>query len=153
MTGAAFSPDGDLVITSSRDGTARLWNAFTGELSFVLSGHKDDVTRATFSPDGNRIATSSRDGTVRVWVITQRTVKVISELRLHAAGVSSVAFSPDGRRIVTVGSDGSAQISSYETYISAEDLVKDARRRVTRPLSAEEREKYLPPPEASGERR
>ena len=31
MVAARFSPDGRFVVTASHDGTARVWDAFTGE--------------------------------------------------------------------------------------------------------------------------
>src|SRR5882724_8983044 len=34
----AFSPDGELIATSSEDATVRLWNAHTGKLQRILSG-------------------------------------------------------------------------------------------------------------------
>ena len=40
VTGAAFSQDGKRVITGSKDGTARLWNAETGAPLAVLEGHE-----------------------------------------------------------------------------------------------------------------
>ncbi len=49
---AVFSRDGKLVLTSSRDCTARLWDTDTGKEIRKFAGHFDDVTNAAFSPDG-----------------------------------------------------------------------------------------------------
>ena len=57
MLHAAFSPDGSRIVTSSNDGTARLWDAQTGKPGTVLKGHEAPVTSAVFSPDGRMIAT------------------------------------------------------------------------------------------------
>jgi dipeptidyl aminopeptidase/acylaminoacyl peptidase len=64
---AAFSPDGQRIVTASEDKTARVWKADgTGE-PLVLRGHEDRVSWAAFSPDGQRIVTTSWDKTARVW--------------------------------------------------------------------------------------
>jgi WD40 repeat protein len=55
------------VITTSWDGTARIWNQFTGEQLDTLRGHDEGVTCADVSVDGNCIVTGSHDQTVRVW--------------------------------------------------------------------------------------
>lgn len=46
-----------------------IWNAETGELSGLLSGHTAPVTSIHFSSDGKRILTGSADGTMRIWNI------------------------------------------------------------------------------------
>ena len=66
VRGAAFSPDGERVMTASREKTARLWSAETGQELAVLR-HEDVVWHAAFSPDGKRVVTASWDQTARLW--------------------------------------------------------------------------------------
>jgi WD40 repeat protein len=58
---ASFSPDGARIVTASNDGTARLWDATTGEEIIGLR-HEGSVSSAPFPPDGARIVTASEDG-------------------------------------------------------------------------------------------
>lgn len=62
----AFSPDGQLLASASRDKTVRLWNATTGEQVQRLEGHSDWVETVAFSPDGQLLASASHDETVRL---------------------------------------------------------------------------------------
>ncbi|WP_437657781.1 nSTAND1 domain-containing NTPase [Sorangium sp. So ce1182] len=67
ITSAAWSPDGQRIVTASGDGTARVWSASGAGEPVVLGGHADVITSAAWSPDGQRIVTASEDRTVRVW--------------------------------------------------------------------------------------
>ncbi len=49
------------------DGTARIWDAATGETLHTLTTHAEAVWGVAFSPDGTRLATASDDGTARIW--------------------------------------------------------------------------------------
>src|ERR1700749_826542 len=64
---AAFSPEGDVIVTGSYDGTARTWEVATGRPLVTFTGHDKAVYGVAFSPDGTRVATASGDQTVRVW--------------------------------------------------------------------------------------
>jgi WD40 repeat protein len=67
FTSAAFSPDGKMIVTASRDKTARLWDVASGQQLRSLEGHTDAVYSAAFSPDGKMIVTASSDKTARLW--------------------------------------------------------------------------------------
>jgi WD40 repeat protein len=63
----AFSSDGKLLASASRDETVRLWDAATGAALQTLEGHTSGVTAVAFSSDGKLLASASRDRTVRLW--------------------------------------------------------------------------------------
>ena len=105
---AAFSPDGNRVVTVSHDKTARVWRADDTRQPVVLRGHDSAVVSAAFSPDGSWIATASADNTARVWRADGTGQPVI--LRGHDEAVINVAFSPNGSRVVTASNDNTARV-------------------------------------------
>ena len=99
VSAAAFSPDGQSILTGDSDGGVWLWDR-NGTLRAPLPGDDVSVTRVAFSPDGTLAATSSLDGSTNVWAMQPEPVRWVT-----VSGGRSVNFSPDGRRIVTT--DGS----------------------------------------------
>ncbi|OAA42824.1 WD40/YVTN repeat-like-containing domain protein [Beauveria brongniartii RCEF 3172] len=67
ITCLAFSPDSRLLVSSSHDKTARVWDMRTRKTAAVLEYHKRYVNSVTFSPDGSCIATGSGDSTIAIW--------------------------------------------------------------------------------------
>src|SRR6266567_3080347 len=110
--GAAFSRDGQLVVTASDDKTARIWDAQTGRQVAVLGDHGGAMNSAAFSPDGRYIVTASDDRTARLW--DAGTGKPAAVFKGHLDMVWSAAFSPDGSRILTTSSDGTARLWSVK---------------------------------------
>lgn len=110
---AVFDPSGQRVLTGSRDQTARLWNARTGEQLLVLAGHTGMITSVSFSPDGGLALTTSNDGTARIWDSQTGALRWV--LKGHADRVEMGAFSPLGDRVVTAGSDHSARVWDSRT--------------------------------------
>ncbi|MFS8980799.1 TIR domain-containing protein [Cupriavidus necator] len=110
---AAFSPDGQRVLTASDDNTARVWDARTGQMTVQLTGHQGPVRSAAFSPNGQRVVTASEDNTARVW--DARTGQMIAQLAGHQEAVRSAAFSPNGQRVVTASEDNTARVWDART--------------------------------------
>ncbi|KAG2111938.1 WD40-repeat-containing domain protein [Suillus discolor] len=55
------------VVSSSRDGTVRMWDLKTGMVQFVIQGHKNTVTTVDLCKDGRLLASGSGDCEVRLW--------------------------------------------------------------------------------------
>ena len=68
-TPVVFSKDGRTVAAVSEEGTTKLWDATTGEITATLTGHTGTVTDMTFSPDGQTLFTTGTDATVRQWYV------------------------------------------------------------------------------------
>jgi WD40 repeat protein/serine/threonine protein kinase len=105
---AAFSPDGQRIVTGSEDKTAKVWEAATGRELLTLRGHLSGIWSAAFSLDGQRIVTGSGDQTAKVWEAA--TGRELLTLPGHSGGISSVVFSPDGQQIVTCAGDLTARV-------------------------------------------
>jgi hypothetical protein len=71
VVGAAFNHDETRILTWSDDGTARLWDAATGEEVMPPLRHDGRVWGAAFNAGESRILTSSFDGTARLWDISR----------------------------------------------------------------------------------
>lgn len=69
-----FDASGSRILTYSRDGTAKIWDAQSGDEMLSLR-HNDTVVDAAFSPDGQYVATGSFDNTVKIWNATTGVVK------------------------------------------------------------------------------
>jgi WD40 repeat protein len=105
LTHAAFSPDGDRVVTTGIDSVAHVWRVSTGQLLTSMK-HDSRLEMAAFSPDGRRLITASLDYTARVW--DAATGQPLTPPLRHRDGVWHAAFSPDGRRVVTASGDATA---------------------------------------------
>ena len=104
----AFAPDGRTILTGSRDGTARLWDAASGREIRRLECHGRQFWSVAFAPDGRTVLTGSGDQTARLW--DAATGREIRRLVGHGQGVRSVAFAPDGRTILTGSFDKTARL-------------------------------------------
>jgi WD40 repeat protein/tRNA A-37 threonylcarbamoyl transferase component Bud32 len=114
---ATFGPDGKRVVTASMDGTARLWDAATGDPLGPPLRHPSWVYAAALAPDGRTVLTASHnqvwgpdpkyfqpgrtDATVRLW--DARTGKLLRAPLSHPGVPYAVAFSPDGKTALAYG--------------------------------------------------
>jgi WD40 repeat protein/serine/threonine protein kinase/DNA-binding XRE family transcriptional regulator len=98
LTSLAFNPTGERLLTSSSDGTARLWDLSTGqELVAIQKDPPEEVVVASFSPNGKLIATGGTDSVARIWDLTG---SLLAELPVeNGYQVTALAFNADGSQL------------------------------------------------------
>ncbi len=112
VTGAGDS-DGFDRKSGSRDNTARIWDAATGQQRAVLKGHTSWIRCLTLSGDGKTLITGSWDNTARIWDVA--TGKELAVLKGHTGGISCLTLSSDGKMIITGSFDNTARIWDVAT--------------------------------------
>ncbi len=124
----AWSPDGERIVSASRDNTLRIWDARSGQTLATLSGHQRSVNGCAWSPDGQRILSASDDHTLRIW--DAGSGQTLVTLSGHQRSVNGCAWSPDGQRILSASDDHTlriwdagtgqtcATLSAHERYVT-----------------------------------
>jgi WD40 repeat protein len=99
---AARFVDNHRIVTASRDGAARLWDATTGELVRAFLGSSVVLFDAAVNPDGTILATAAGDGALRFWDIASG--RLLWVLPAHRPFVNGVHFA--GSDLISRGYDG-----------------------------------------------
>ena len=105
VTQVAFSPDGQLCVSTDESGISIIWRVVADHLSVQLAlvrklnCHKVSITGVCFSPDQKRLVTNSKDGTTAVWDLATFQEAIRLEPEGQNSNIFSVAFSPDGSQL------------------------------------------------------
>ena len=93
ITSVAWSPNGQRVLTGSQDGTARIWDADTGEVIHTYTGNW--VRDVVWTQGGPRVVTGSADGAAHVWdVITSGELVTLRDEGAMAAPTPGALTAP-----------------------------------------------------------
>ena len=135
ITGVAHLPDGRRIITSSRDGSLRLWEIESGTQigddwrdggkgeplendtqigdDWLGAGDHTAVWSIALSPNSKTVASGNRDGKVRLWDV--ETKKVVAKWTGHTRAAGSLCWSVDGERVVSGSYDGTIRVWDVES--------------------------------------
>jgi WD40 repeat protein len=94
----AFSPDGSVIASASRDNTVIIWKTLSGEVQQTITGHSDWVYAIGFSPDGSVVASASRDETIKLWDVGSGKLRDTINVDLI---IGELSFSDNGSHLNT----------------------------------------------------
>jgi WD40 repeat protein/serine/threonine protein kinase len=105
---AAFSPDGQWIVTSSKDGSARIWETATGKSACPPLQHTGAVYSAEFSADGKKLLTIRDHHFVQLW--DWREARRLAPEIPRRSHIYRASLSPDGSTILTTSWSGFAHL-------------------------------------------
>ncbi|MBI3220387.1 MAG: caspase family protein [Bacteroidetes bacterium] len=106
ISSLSLSADGKTLMSTSRDGSARLWDIGTGLMTRKMVN--DGATHAgIFSADSKSIYTAGSDRLIRQWDIA--TSKVIRVFEGHKSDISTLRLHPNGKMLISYSVDGSTK--------------------------------------------
>ncbi|MEW6262919.1 MAG: hypothetical protein AB1641_07555 [Thermodesulfobacteriota bacterium] len=91
-----FSPDGRMALSAGD--RLILWDAVTGGIVRIFSGHKTTVVGSIITADGQKVLSGSWDNSLKVW--SPESGELLRSIKLKRF-TEMVSFSPDGKYAAT----------------------------------------------------
>ena len=91
----AFSPDGKLLVTGSKDRSVKVWDLENGHELLTYMGHGASVRAVAFSPDGKRVASAGAESAIHLW--DPKTGKQEKVIKAEGSYVTDLVFSREGK--------------------------------------------------------
>ncbi len=132
-----WSPNGTRIAIGYEDGTAKIWDATTGQEVLRLAASNGIlIWQVAWSPDGQRVASVDANGMLKVWDAGAGG----EVMRLQVPGfTASVDWSPDGKYLIAPAD----QVVIARVWQSTDELIKYAKECcVFRELTPEERQQF-----------
>ena len=111
-----LSQDSRFCLSSSWDGTIRLWNLKTAQTHKTLIGHTKDVLSVAFSPDNRQIASGSIDKSVKIWNV-HGVCKFTVDQNPHTDWVSCVRYFHDVKQPIVVSASWDKTIKVWDNAV------------------------------------
>jgi small GTP-binding protein len=108
----AWSPEGGMIASPSRDGSIRLCNAHSGDLVWTTPDVRlGSVYSVAWSSDGQTLASGHRNGTICLW--NAKTGELLAKLEGHTDRVFCVSWLP--HKAVLASGSGDRSIRLWDT--------------------------------------
>jgi WD40 repeat protein len=105
VTAIATSLDANIIASSGRDATIRIWNVTEQKCVNIIEGHADWVRSVEMTTDSKFLVSGSWDNSVRVWNLGNG--QCVRKFGEKVKYVTKVALNPQGRLIAIANGSGS----------------------------------------------
>ncbi len=116
VTRAAFSPEGERIVSGGCDRKVKLWSARNGRLIRTLQGAREKILAVAFLPDGRHVIAGGERKEIRLW--NAETGELQNEFQMlektPAGSVRDLAVFPDGS-VVLAAIDNCIHILDLQT--------------------------------------
>ena len=121
-----FSPDERKVVSTSKDGSVRLWDVATGQQEYAIAGYRLTDWKVFLYENGVALASETKYGPstagepyVNLWDLnTKKRIKILTG---HNDGVKSIDFSDDGKTLISGSRDGTVLVWDIPSIIQETD--------------------------------
>lgn len=113
LSGAVFSPDEQLAVATSYDGSVNVWDIARGERHELWGGAAVTAVQVAFSPDGATLACVRSDQVTEIRRVSSGAV--LHVLRGNRGAFQSIAFSSTQPLLASSGWDGMIRIWNVAT--------------------------------------
>lgn len=115
---ARFSSDGQYVMTTSADGTARIWMGNLEQVKTTLPEQDSWIYSAIVSADGKHVVTTSREKPVRVWAVESNGRAAEAELSGDVVvKYGRASFSADGRLVIAGSNREQGEVNTQLLHV------------------------------------
>ena len=113
-----------LLVTSSDDGSVKLWDLRAREAQATLGGGKGSVPvlSAEFSDDASLVFSGGIDENIKAWDARKRSI--VYELKGHRDCVTGLRLSPDGRYLLSNAMDNTVAMWDVRAYAKGSRFVR-----------------------------
>uniref|UniRef100_A0A7P0Z493 Abelson helper integration site 1 n=1 Tax=Homo sapiens TaxID=9606 RepID=A0A7P0Z493_HUMAN len=120
----SWSKDDHYILTSSSDGTARIWkNEINNTNTFRVLPHPSFVYTAKFHPAVRElVVTGCYDSMIRIWKVEMRedSAILVRQFDVHKSFINSLCFDTEGHHMYS--GDCTGVIVVWNTYVKINDL-------------------------------
>ncbi|MBX2961854.1 MAG: WD40 repeat domain-containing protein [Cyclobacteriaceae bacterium] len=117
-----YTPDGNFLLSGSRDARLKLWDANAGYIPVTeVVAHMYAINHLEFSPDSKHFVTCSMDKSIKVWDLQElRLLKVIDRGRHagHGTSVNKLLWTNHNRQLVSASDDRTMSVWQIDFNLS-----------------------------------
>jgi WD40 repeat protein len=111
VNSVAVTPDGRCAVSTSTDGTLRVWDLNDGQLIRLLDRHADRASAVQVTPNGQLVTSVSADHTLQVWELDSG--KYLAGFTVEAP-IGSFAIASEGRTILAIDKLGQGHFLRFD---------------------------------------